>query len=133
MSYLSEKVFVDNQVNTIADKLVYFLTEAFNIDYVDTDFCLTGSSAFILQDTERGEALNVVFATSNKDMYDYLAKNINKLVQPKNVIKFKERLLIEFDFAKMEIWKFSESITLVGYGKSSVKLQQKETIPENLL
>ena len=133
MSYIAENIFEDNRLNTIGDKLVYFLTKAFNSDYVDTEFCLTGSSAFIMQDTETGEATNVVFATSNQEMYKYLAKNSKELIQPKTVIKFKEKILLEFDFAKIEIWKFDASIIIYTYGASKVTLQEKTTIPINLL
>ena len=133
MTYLEKNIFSDNRINAIADKIIFYLTNEFGFDELESKFCLSGSSAFVLQDIGSGPTTNVVFMTSSQDMYDYLAKNVSKITQAKNTIKFKERLLLDFTFIKVEIWMFNTRLSLFEYDTSKIYLQTKATIPLNLL
>lgn len=134
MSYLTAQIFSDNRINTAADRLIYFLKEQFPEPLkVDDDFVLSGKSAKVLQDTDGGNASNIVFVCSNQDIYNYLAKEVKNILNAKNIIKFKERLLIDFDFVKIEIWFFNTTINVVEYRIGNVFMQELNQIPNTIL
>lgn len=136
MSYLIPGIFADAKVNALADKLIYLLKQQFPPveevpSIVDTKFGLTGKAAFLLQDTGSGNCNQVVFITNNQEIFDYIAANLKSIFLPKKTAIFKERLLIELDYVKIEIW--IKEVNLTWVVQNEVNLQESAKIPSELL
>lgn len=136
MSYLIPGIFADAKVNALADKLIYLLKQQFPPveevpSIVDTKFGLTGKAAFLLQDTGSGNCNQVVFITNNQEIFDYIAANLKSIFLPKKTAVFKERLLIELDYVKIEIW--IKEVNLTWVVQNEVNLQESAKIPSELL
>ncbi len=136
MSYLTPGIFADAKVNALADKLIYLLKQQFPPveevpSIVDTKFGLTGKAAFLLQDTGSGNCNQVVFITNNQEIFDYIAANLKSIFLPKKTAIFKERLLIELDYVKIEIW--IKEVNLTWVVQNEVNLQESAKIPSELL
>lgn len=136
MSYLIPGIFADAKVNALADKLIYLLKQQFPPveevpSIVDTKFGLTGKAAFLLQDTGSGNCNQVVFITNNQEIFDYIAANLKSIFLPKKTAVFKERLLIELEYVKIEIW--IKEVNLTWVVQNEVNLQESAKIPSELL
>ena len=136
MSYLTPGIFADAKVNALADKLIYLLKEQFPPvgevpSIIDSKFGLTGKAAFILQDTGSGNCNQVVFITSEQEIFDYIAANLKSIFLPKKTAIFKERLLIELDYVKIEIW--IKDVNLTWVIQDDVNIQESDKIPTELL
>lgn len=137
MSYLIPGIFADAKVNALADKLIYLLKQQFppadeeTPSIIDSKFGLTGKAAFILQDTGSGNCNQVVFITNDQEVFDYIAANLKSIFLPKKTATFKERLLIELDYVKIEIW--IKNVNLTWVIQDGVNLQESEKIPNELL
>ena len=134
MSYYSLKLFSDARVNALADRLVHLLKQKFPDDdgvLIDNTFGLTGAAAYIQQDSGTGNCNQVVFITSNEEVYRYILENISTLFKVKNIVRFKERILIDFEFVKIEIWLSETEITWVV--EHDINFQESSEIPEILL
>ena len=136
MSYLIPGIFADAKVNALADKLIYLLKQQFPPveevpSIVDTKFGLTGKAAYILQDTGNGNCNQVVFITNEPEIFDYIAANLKSIFLPKKTAIFKERLLIELDYVKIEIW--IKDVMLTWVVQDDVNIQESAKIPEELL
>lgn len=132
MTYLEAEIFSDNRINAIADKLFYFISTSFNLEEALTKFCLSGSSAYMLQNSEP-TASNVVFVVSDQEIYNYLASNIKKITQATTAIIYKERILLDFVFIKIEIWFFETELDLIENNSDDIYLQNQTQIPLYLL
>lgn len=133
MNYIQEQIFTDNRVNIIADKLFHYLNEKFTFDEVSLKFVLTGKTAAILQGHGTSPSSNVVFYTNNKPIYDFLIQNVEKFINSKTCIKFKERILLDFDFVKIELWYQSGGLDSVQYNSTNIYLHTYPKIPVILL
>ena len=137
MSYLTPGIFSDAKVNALADKLIYLLKKQFpppdeeSLSIIDSKFGLTGKAAYILQDTGNGNCNQVVFITNEPEIFDYIAANLKSIFLPKKTAIFKERLLIELDYVKIEIW--IKDVMLTWVVQDDVNIQESAKIPEELL
>lgn len=136
MSYLTPGIFADAKVNALADKLIYLLKQQFPAvgetpSIIDSKFGLTGKAAFILQDTGSGNCNQVVFITNHQGIFDYISGNLKSIFLPKKTAIFKERLLIELDYVKIEIW--IKDVMLTWVVQDDVNIQESDKIPEELL
>lgn len=136
MSYLSGVIFADAKVNALADKLLFLLKKQFPaIDktpsIIDSNFGLSGKAAQILQDTQNGNCNQVVFITNDQEIFDWIAANVKTIFLPKKTATFKERLLIELEFVKIEIW--IKNINLTWVVQNDINIQESAKIPTELL
>lgn len=132
MSFTSGQLFTDSKVNSLCDRLIYFLNQEFTTNgYLNNHFGLSGKAAFILQNGGSGNANQVVFITNSQDIYNFLLENIYALLKPMRFIKFKERLLLEFEFVNVEIWLTDVNLSFIIL--NDVQLQEKDKIPTILL
>lgn len=136
MSYLTPGIFSDAKVNALADKLIYLLKKQFppvgeTPSIIDSKFGLTGKAAFILQDTGSGNCNQVVFITNHQGIFDYIAGNLKPIFLPKKTAIFKERLLIELDYVKIEIW--IKDVNLSWVIQNDVNIQESAKIPLEIL
>lgn len=132
MNYVNEQIFTDNRLNILADRLFYYLNEQFTFDEVALKFLLTGRSSAILQGELAEPATNFIFVTNNSPIYDFLLLKINDFMKAKSIVKFKERIILEFEFCKMEIWYQSGSLAPINYNDTNVYIQYFSKIPEIL-
>ncbi|WP_329805392.1 hypothetical protein [Flavobacterium facile] len=137
MSYMTGSIFADAKVNFLADKLIYLLKEQFPPEdektpsIIDSKFGLTGKAALILQGTGNGNCNQVVFITNQQEIFDYISANLKSIFLPKKIAIFKERLLIELDYVKIEIW--IKDVTLSWVVQYDVNIQESAKIPTELL
>ena len=137
MSYLTPGIFSDAKVNALADKLIYLLKKQFpppdeeSLSIIDSKFGLTGKAAYILQNTGNGNCNQVVFITNEPEIFDYIAANLKSIFLPKKTAIFKERLLIELEYVKIEIW--IKEVNLTWVVQNEVNLQESAKIPSELL
>lgn len=134
MNYITNKIFTDNRINIIADRLFYYLDEKYTFDFVKEKIVLSGHCAAILQDAEVSQtASNVVFYCVDSDTYNFLLLEVSKILEPKMCIKFKERILLDFDFLKIEIWFENNEMDAINYKKSNVFIHALDKIPPILI
>ncbi|MBW3519491.1 hypothetical protein [Flavobacterium sp. NKUCC04_CG] len=98
-------VFSNYQVNSICDE-IYNLVKG--IEVPEPMLLLTGLAAYFLQrGTDHRPLNNVIFTTSNIDVYNELILNINQL-GVLNILKYDNRILFEgkaqFQTVYFEIW-----------------------------
>lgn len=134
MNYIATQIFTDNRINIIADRLFYYLDEEFKFDFLKEKIVLSGHCAAILQDAEISPtASNVVFFCVNSDIYNYLLLEVSKILEPKICMKFKERILLDFEFVKIEIWFIETGMDAINYEASDVYIHSLAKIPPILL
>lgn len=137
MSYLTGGIFADGKVNALSDKLIYLLKQQFppadeeTPSIIDSKFGLTGKAALILQDTGNGNCNQVVFITNDQEIFDWIAVNLKSIFLPKKTAVFKERLLIELDYVKIEVW--IKDVMLTWVIQDDVNIQESDKIPSELL
>lgn len=134
MNYITTQIFADNRINILADRLFYYLDEKYTFDFVKEKIVLSGHSAAILQDAEVSQtASNVIFYCVDSDIYNFLLLEVSKILEPKMCIKFKERILLDFDFLKIEIWFENNEMDAINYKSSNVFIHTLEKIPPILI
>jgi hypothetical protein len=134
MNYITTQIFTDNRINIIADRLFYYLDEKFTFDFVKEKIVLSGHCSAILQDPEISPtATNVVFFCVNSDIYNFLLLEVSKILEPKICMKFKERILLDFEFVKIEIWFKLTGMDAINYENSNVFIHTLSKIPPILL
>lgn len=134
MNYITTQIFTDNRINIIADRLFYYLDEKFTFDFVKEKIVLSGHCAAILQEAKVSPtASNVVFFCVNLEVYKFLLLEIGKFLEPKICMKFKERILLDFEFVKIEIWFDETGMAAINYDGSDVFIHVLAKIPPILL
>lgn len=132
MNYVSKQIFTDNRLNILADKLFYYLNEEFTFDEVSLKFLLTGRSSAILQEELTEPSTNFIFVTNDLPIYNFLLLKINDFMKAKTVIKFKERIVLDFQYCKMEIWYQAGPLSPINFEDSNVYIEHFDKIPEIL-
>lgn len=132
MNYVTQQIFADNRLNILADKLFYYLNEEFTFDEVSLKFLLTGRSSAILQEELAEPSTNFIFVTNDLPIYEFLLLRINDFMKAKNVIKFKERIVLDFQYCKMEIWHQTGPLSPINFEATNVYIEHFEKIPEIL-
>ncbi len=134
MNYITTQIFTDNRINIIADRLFYYLDEKFTFDFVKEKIVLSGHCAAILQGAKvTPTASNVVFFCINSEIYDFLLLEVSKILEPKICMKFKERILLDFEFVKIEIWFDKTGMDAINYESSDVFIHRLAKIPPILI
>ncbi|MQP63335.1 hypothetical protein GFJ99_11580 [Flavobacterium sp. LMO6] len=134
MNYITTQIFTDNRINIIADRLFYYLNEKFTFDFVKEKIVLSGHCSAILQEAEVSPtANNVVFFCVNSEIYNFLLLEVSKILNPKICMKFKERILLDFDFVKIEIWFQETGMDAINYEVSNVFIHSIDKIPSIIL
>jgi hypothetical protein len=137
MTNSSTPIFADSKVNALTYRLIYLLKEQFPpIDdktpsIIDSKFGLSGKAAEILQDTGNGNCNQVVFITNDQEIFDYISANLKHLFLPKKTATFKERVLIDMDYVKIEVW--IKNINLTWVVQNQINIQESNYIPTELL
>ena len=134
MNYITTQIFTDNRINIIADRLFYYLDEKFTFDFVKEKIVLSGHCAAILQKVKISPtASNVVFFCVNLDIYNFLLLEVSKILEPKICMKFKERILLDFEFVKIEIWFQETEMDAINYKSSNVFIHALDKITPILI
>ena len=134
MNYITTQIFTDNRINIIADRLFYYLDEKFTFDFVKEKIVLSGHCAAILQGAKvTPTATNVVFFCVNSEIYSFLLLEVSKILAPKICMKFKERILLDFDFVKIEIWFQETGMDAINFEDSDVFIHRLAKIPPILI
>lgn len=134
MNYITTQIFTDNRINIIADRLFYYLDEKYTFDFVKEKIVLSGHCAAILQEAEVSlTASNVVFFCVNSEIYNFLLLEVSKILEPKICMKFKERILLDFEFVKIEIWYQETGMDAINYDSSNVFIHALDKIPPILI
>ena len=134
MNYITTQIFTDNRINIIADRLFYYLDEKFTFDFVKEKIVLSGHCAAILQKVKISPtASNVVFFCVNLDIYNFLLLEVSKILEPKICMKFKERILLDFEFVKIEIWYQEKGMDAINYESSNVFIHALDKITPILI
>ena len=134
MNYITTQIFTDNRINILADRLFYYLDEKFTFDFVKEKIVLSGHCAAILQEAKVSTtASNVVFFCVNSEIYDFLLLEVSKILKPKICMKFKERILLDFEFVKIEIWFQLTGMDAINYESTNVYIHRLEKIPPILI
>ena len=134
MNYITTQIFTDNRINIIADRLFYYLDEKFTFDFVKEKIVLSGYCAAILQGAKvTPTASNVVFFCVNLDIYNFLLLEVSKILEPKICMKFKERILLDFEFVKIEIWFQETEMDAINYKSSNVFIHALDKTPPKLI
>lgn len=58
---------------------------------------------------------------------------VSKILEPKICMKFKERILLDFEFVKIEIWFIETGMDAINYEASDVYIHSLAKIPPILL
>ena len=134
MNYITTQIFADNRINILADRLFYYLDDKFTFDFVKEKIVLSGHCAAILQGAKvTPTASNVVFFCINSEIYDFLLLEVSKILKPKICMKFKERILLDFEFVKIEIWFQLTGMDAINYESTNVYIHRLEKIPPILI
>ena len=134
MNYITDQIFEDNRINILADRLFYYLDEKFTFDFVKEKIVLSGHCAAILQGVKvTPTASNVVFFCVNLEVYNFLLLEIGKILEPKICMKFKERILLDFEFVKIEIWFQETEMDAINYKSSNVFIHALDKTPPKLI
>ena len=134
MNYITTQIFTDNRINILADRLFYYLDDKFTFDFVKEKIVLSGHCAAILQGAKvTPTASNVVFFCINSEIYDFLLLEVSKILEPKICMKFKERILLDFEYVKIEIWFQETGMDAINYNSTDVYIHRLEKIPPILL
>jgi len=119
MNYTELKIFDKSTINSYIDLMAYKLEE-FNdaefgpkIDF-NTNFCLTGLAAAILQEEADAEVKNIIFLVGNTFFFDFLIQNIKSFNQKAQTVFFKEKICVYFENTFIEIHITSDEITTVN-------------------
>lgn len=134
MNYIKTQIFTDNRINIIADRLFYYLNEKFKFAYVKENIVLSGHCSAILQEAKVSPtANNIVFFCVDSQIYDFLLLEVSKILEPKICMKFKERILLDFEFVKIEIWYEKTGMDAINYEHSDVFIHALDKIPPILI
>ena len=134
MNYITTQIFTDNRINIIADRLFYYLNEKFKFAYVKENIVLSGHCSAILQEAEVSPtANNIVFFCVDSQIYDFLLLEVSKILEPKICMKFKERILLDFEFVKIEIWFQETEMDAINYKSSNVFIHALDKTPPKLI
>ena len=133
MYYVTNQIFTDNRLNLIADRLFFYLDKEFTLEAILSNFILTGKASAILQGKMAAPSTNFVFTTNDEILYGFLLLNINDFMKAKTVLKFKERILLDFDFCQLEIWFKSGGYASIDYDSTSIYIEEFNKIDQKLL
>jgi hypothetical protein len=134
LNYSQNSIFTDNRLNILADRLFYYLVQKFTFPFIREKFILTGQCAAHLQEERTAPAQNFVFITNNQQIYDYLLLDINNFMNAKTIIKFKNRILLDFTYCQLEIWNDNnKAFTTINFDTKEIIIEDFTTINPILL
>ncbi|OIQ22061.1 MAG: hypothetical protein BM557_01395 [Flavobacterium sp. MedPE-SWcel] len=131
MNFSINKTFKDSSVNALLDNLYYQLEKHFPEVDTSKNFVLTGRAAAILQGSEANDLDNIVFITSDKDVFSFVQQKLNQYLKTKGAVLFKERVLFYFDGLHLEIWTTDDALNVVN--KNQIFIQHIDDINPVLL
>lgn len=133
-NYITNSIFTDNRLNILADRLFYYLDQKFTFASIKNQFILTGQCAAHLQEEQTAPAENFVFITNHQEAYDYLLLHINSFMDAKAIIKFKNRILLDFTYCQLEIWiDENKVLSTINFDNLEVIIEDFTTINPILL
>ena len=128
MNFTASNHFEDNRLNALSDRLLFFVKENVSVSSTEEKLILTGKVAAIMQNELSGTATNLIFITAETEIFEYLNMNIQFIFPKVKTIFFKERLLLDFGFVKVEIW-FSQTPITALFNPSKIYYQLYSEIP----
>ena len=133
MNYVNEQIFTDNRLNILADKLFYYLDQKFTFNNVKEKFLLTGKVSALLQGHGTSPASNFIFITNDSEIYIYLLLKVNDFMKAKMVMKFKERIVLDFGYCKIEVWNYTGNFSFVNFEDKDIYIEEYNKIQQILL
>lgn len=133
MYYVTNQIFTDNRLNLIADRLFFYLDKEFTLKDIVSTFILTGKVSAILQEEMIGPATDFVFTTNDEAIYSFLLLHVDTFMKAKTVFKFKERILLDFEFCQLEIWFKSGTYSAINYDLTAIYKEDFNDIDRKLL
>lgn len=133
MNYIDNQIFTDNRLNILADRLFYYLNQEYTFLVLKSKFALSGKVAALLQLEGIPPSTNIIFKTNDIKVYDYLLLNVNDFMKPKTIVKFKERILLDFDYCQVEIWYRSGELKIMNHNTSDIYIEVFDEIEPILL
>lgn len=127
-SYTTNGVFVEQQVNTLCDRLIDYVI---NVDDNDiTKLVLTGVVALIVQGANTEPVAVIPFITDDIIYFKQLQKDINKIWPSCTAVHFADRSEIICEGVFFEIWYFKGALFTTM--ASGILTQNSDQVPLNL-
>lgn len=132
MSYISDSIFANNNVNIFIDQLHYEIQKYLTGIESELDpnelIVLSGTAASILQEGPEDPIKNIAFVVIDEDLFSHL-----KSLEMPNALRlvFKEKIIFETSHAIVEIHWFADTLNREPY--LSIALQLITDIPSELL
>lgn len=129
-NFTVEKLFSNENFNIICNRIVDRIR--INNPSVDlnTHFAITGSVSKILQGDSVKDILVLPFITSDNQLFNYIASNLGRDVNAKEVIVFKDRVHLTFKNFLVEIHLVENLNRLVQV--NNFNLQHKDDVPSEI-
>ena len=135
-SYAENNIFTNKQLNVVCDTFLKAIVDKFTSggeegdDVIYRAFILSGRASAMLQDAVYDGIKNIVFQTSNPDIFEYLKVNIFRFFDCKT-IAFADRIILYPLGFYFEIWFSPDPMTELEI--SNIYLQHIDFIPEETL
>lgn len=129
-NFTVEKLFSNENFNIICNRIVDRIR--INNPSVDlnTHFAITGSVSKILQGDSVKDILVLPFITNDNQLFNYIASNLGRDVNAKEVIVFKDRVHLTFKNFLVEIHLVENLNRLVQV--NNFNLQHKDDVPSEI-
>jgi hypothetical protein len=129
-NFTVEKLFSNENFNIICNRIVDRIRVNNPSLNLNTHFAITGSVAKILQGDSVKDILVMPFITSDNQLFNYIASNLGRDVDAKEVIVFKDRVHLTFKNFLVEIHLVENLNRLVQV--NNFNLQHKDDVPSEI-
>ena len=124
-----EKLFEDEAVNILLNRIVEAFKIAFGDTETDADLALTGSVAKMIQGATLAPIKVVPFATSNTEFYDFVKQKLDIVVPPIGSVKFSNVIQFQYQESYVEFWLL-DPLTIIT--SNNLQVQTEAEIPSDI-
>lgn len=101
--YSKATVFENKNINAVCNRIIQILIDEFTLPTLETDFCLTGTVAKIIQGASLEDITVIPFATKNLAIFKYCGNELAKEIDAA-AVNLKDRVQMNYKGIYFEFW-----------------------------
>ncbi|MCB0448165.1 MAG: hypothetical protein KDD03_11785 [Gelidibacter sp.] len=127
-TFTDQEVFTDERANNLCNIIMQMMTAKYPAG-VDTNLCLTGTVAKIIQGDPLEDVKVIPFITNDLKMFNYFKFDVASFLKAR-IVSYKNRIQLNYNGIYVELWLTGSVGTINTI--TGLNVQDKADIPINI-